>query len=134
MSTQAVKSENKNRRFSLFQLLKAMTVAELSLMLIPGIFLSVAVLGKVHFGWNDFLRGLFALALVTVLAALLGYLAVRYDSHEKEADFSKGKAIALKLIAYAISPIVSLPLALLLWPLRPEVGLYGYLAPWLPAL
>jgi len=132
MSTQAVKTEGKGR-FSLFKLLKAMTVAEIPLMVIPGIFISVAVLGKVHFGWSDFLRGILALAIVTVLASILGYIAVRYDSREKEPDFSKAKATALKLIAYAVSPVVSLPLALLFWPIRPEVGLYGYLAPWLPA-
>jgi len=133
MSANISGAEKKRSKLSLFTILKAMTVIEVPLMMLPGIFVSVAVFGKLHFGWAHFGRGILALFIVALFASVLGYLAVRYDVRSKEPDFSKGKAMILKVSCYAVSPLVSLPLVLLLWPIRTDVGLYGYLAPWIPA-
>lgn len=108
---------------ALFAVLKAMTIAEVPLLLVPGIFLSVSLFGRQHFDWKCFWIGLLCLAVVTVLASLLGAAAVRYDRRkESSVHFDAAVSASLKILAYAVSPAVCLGLTLLVWPVHSLLG------------
>ncbi len=112
----------------LFRTLKALTIATIPLMLVPGILLSVAVLGQRYFGWMAFWKGLLCLSVCTLIPAGLSHLALSYQRKNRQG----GTAVtALQLLAYAVSPPVCLILSLLFWPSTTQNGIGGILFPWL---
>lgn len=123
------KTVNKNPIQPLFAVLKGLTIACVPLMLVPGIFISVSVFGQQYYSWPDFWKGAFALGAATLLAALLGLLAVRYVERKTNPKIT----VLLQVLSYAASVPVCLLLACLLWPARPDAGFPLSLVPWLPS-